>query len=478
MRSTFALSALLLASPALGDELIESVCHLDGFETPVRCVTLEVPLDYSAPQAKSITVAAAVAPALTARPAPDPLFVFAGGPGQAGTDIGPWLETAFRPARRARDVVLLDFRGTGRSGALRCDVPADFSGSGIELMRQAGAACAERVGEDARFYTHREVVEDIERVRLALGYEQINLWGGSFGTRIAQHYVRAYGAHVRSAVLDGATPVGQSIFASAPQSAENALERLFADCTNDAECARAFPSVRDDLAELLVRAESEAIAAEVADPRTGELTPAALDRDTIVSLLRGALYVRMTRAVVPFAVDAAARGDLAPLLALGAATGEWSTETMAVGFTLGILCSEDVTQSSTDDAVAVTTTTGFLRDSYYRGFAAACEAWPTTPLPPTMLAPLRATTPALAISGEADPVTPPTLGNAALAHFATQVHVIVPGGYHTNSANPCVADIIAAFLEDPARGGRDHDCLQRAAAPARFYIGAAEGSQP
>ena len=89
MRSTFALSALLLASPAApGAEPIESVCHLDGFATPVRCVTLEVPLDYAAPQGESIAIAAAVAPALTARPEPDPLCVFAGGPGQAGTDIG------------------------------------------------------------------------------------------------------------------------------------------------------------------------------------------------------------------------------------------------------------------------------------------------------------------------------------------------------------------------------------------------------
>ena len=262
------------------------------------------------------------------------------------------------------------------------------------------------------------------------------------------------------------------------RAAEDALERLFADCTNDAACARAFPSLRDDLAELLARAESEAIAAEVADPRTGEPTTAALDRDTIVNLLRGALYTRMTRAVVPFAVDAAARGDLAPLLALGVATGEWSTETMALGFTLGILCSEDVAQSSTDDNAASKTTTGFLRDSYYRGFAAACEAWPATPLPPAMFAPLRTDTPALAISGEADPVTPPLLGDATLTQFATHVHVIVPGGYHTNSANPCVADIIGAFLEDPARGGRDHDCLRRTAAPSRFYVAAAGNSQP
>ncbi len=119
MRSTLALSALLLASPAvLGDEPIESVCHLDGFETPVRCVTLEVPLDYSAPQAQTITIAAAVAPALTARPAPDPLFVFAGGPGQAGTGHWPLARDrvpAGAPRARRRAARLPRHRPLGRA---------------------------------------------------------------------------------------------------------------------------------------------------------------------------------------------------------------------------------------------------------------------------------------------------------------------------------------------------------------------------
>ena len=392
MRSTFALSALLLASPALGDELVDSVCHLDGFETPVRCVSLEVPLDYSAPQSKSITIAAAVAPALTARPAPDPLFVFAGGPGQAGTDIGPWLETAFRPARRARDVVLLDFRGTGRSGALRCDVPTDFMPAASSSCGKRALQCARARRRGCAFYTHREVVEDIERVRLALGYEK-SIFGAARSARASHNIMCAPMAPTCAAQCSTARRRSAVDLRVRAATAEAALERLFADCTDDAACARAFPSLRDDLAALLARAESEPIAADVADPRHRRAeTRRARSRHNREFAARRAVYPYDSRGRAVCGRRAAARGDLAPLLALGAATGEWSTETMALGFTLGILCSEDVAQSSTDDAVAATTTTGFLRDSYYRGFAAACEAWPTTPLPPTMLAPLRTTT--------------------------------------------------------------------------------------
>jgi pimeloyl-ACP methyl ester carboxylesterase len=480
MTRTFALFVVAIvtvvpAVPAAAAEPRSASCHLAGFETPVRCVEVDVPLDYADPDGGSIAIAAAVVPATTARPAPDPLFVFAGGPGQAGTDFGPWLATAFEPARRTRDIVLVDFRGTGRSGALACKLPDSLARDYTSAVRQAIRDCVRDHGPGLELYTHREVVEDIERLRVALGFGKINLWGGSFGTRIAQHYVRKYGAHLRSAVLDGATPVGQSIFVTAPRTAEDALARLLADCADHAACARNYPMLADELAELLVRAEAGAVAAELRRPDTGRAGHVALDRDDVVALVRGALYVELTRSLLPLAVTEAARGRLEPLIALGAATGEWSTSTMAFGFTLGIVCSEDLAQSARGDAAELSA--GFVRDSYYRGFELFCSEWPTTPLPAEMLTPIASDVPALVISGEADPVTPPSLGEATLTQFTTGVHAVVPGGFHTNSGNPCVAAIIAAFLADPSTGGRDHACLARTGPPPSFFIAAtAEGA--
>ena len=111
-----------------------------------------------------------------------------------------------------------------------------------------------------------------------------------------------------------------------------------------------------------------------------------------------------------------------------------------------------------------------MRDSYYRAYAAACEGWPTDSLPRDMLDPIKSGVPALAISGEVDPATPPSLGEETLAQFVTRVHVVVPDGYHTNSANPCVAGIMAAFIANPALGGRDHECLERAVPKPRFHV--------
>ena len=183
--------AAVAATPAEAAALRSSVCHISDFETPVRCVEVDVPLDYAEPAGPSITLTAAIVPATTGRPAQDPLFVFAGGPGQAATGYGAWLETAFGPARRARDVVLLDFRGTGRSGRarLRC---ARFPRVGLRCRRAARGA-----GVRARARAWRRV---LHAPRSRRGHRASahgarcrpdQSWGGSFGTRIAQHYVRS-----------------------------------------------------------------------------------------------------------------------------------------------------------------------------------------------------------------------------------------------------------------------------------------------
>jgi pimeloyl-ACP methyl ester carboxylesterase len=170
---------------------------------------------------------------------------------------------------------------------------------------------------------------------------------------------------------------------------------------------------------------------------------------------------------VPYAITQGSLGDLKPLIALGAATSEWSAETMALGSMLAIVCAEDLARALRGDQAK--NTFGFMGDSYVRVFAAGCSVWPYREVPTEMTQAFSSRVPALAISGEADPVTPPASGEATLKMFATRVHAIVPHGFHTNSSNRCVADIIGSFLADPERGGRDHACLKRAPRP-RFLV--------
>jgi pimeloyl-ACP methyl ester carboxylesterase len=133
-----------------------------------------------------------------------------------------------------------------------------------------------------------------------------------------------------------------------------------------------------------------------------------------------------------------------------------------------MLCAEDWALAR--DAGPARRTGGFMRDGYYEIFDEGCELWPHETLPASMQQPFTTDVPALAISGELDPVTPPELAEQALRQFATSVHLVVPRGFHTNSHDPCVARIIASFLDDPVSGGREHGCVE-ATPPLRFLTG-------
>ena len=453
---------LLCTSPAAhaADTLAARSCHVDGFETSVTCITLAVPRDYDMPDGPQLQLAAAIVPAVTGRPAADPLLVLAGGPGQSATSLGRILGPFFDAVRRERDVILFDVRGSGLSEAIECDPPkAGFSTdreavhpAGIAAMRELGS-CAARYGDAVRHHTSYEAVEDIERFRRARGYRQLSIWGGSYGTRIAQHYVRAYGEHVRAVVLDAVAPTGTSALATGAHAADIALERLLNRCADDPRCAQAFPRLPEQLDRLLASVAGAPMTVALADPISGVRGWAAFDYFTLSNAVRVALYSRTTTEVLPYAIDAADNGDFGPLVAMFGSPDE----SVSLGAQISMLCAEDVPLAGR--GTLAERSGELMRDGYYEVFAQACEVWPADRLPEDMFAIFSADVPALAISGELDPATPPTLAEQALSQFSTGVHVVVPNAFHANSYNPCVARIAADFLRDPRAGGRDHACV-------------------
>jgi TAP-like protein len=202
------------------------------------------------------------------------------------------------------------------------------------------------------------------------------------------------------------------------------------------------------------------------DPRDGRDRTYVFDGDSIRGVVFGGLYIEITRSVLPLAIARAAAGRFGPLAAISATTASWSSDAMAFGSTLSVLCAEDWRQTVAGQPSG---RTGFMGDLYFRTFDAACRAWPSRPVPAEMFAPFVSSAAALAISGTLDPVTPPALAAQTIAQFEISVHLVIPGAFHTNSTNPCAARVIAAFLEAPASGGRDHSCL-RDAGRSRFVI--------
>jgi pimeloyl-ACP methyl ester carboxylesterase len=464
-------SALVLLLPALAaaapsretaGHISFSSCHIKDFEEEVRCGTLRVFENRQAHAGRTIDLQVAVLPAQHPESAPDPLFILAGGPGQGARDNAPFVQTAFKEVRRTRDIVLVDVRGTGASNPLGCQLgdPLEFlSASVIDPT-----PCLQRLQGDPRFYTSEPVVDDLDDVRAALGYERINLWGGSYGTRAALVYARRHGDHVRSVVLDGAAPFEIRLPLYNAGNAQRALDRLLADCSAEPDCRAAFPHLREEIREVLARLEKAPVQVRLRHPQTNRPVDFTVSRSAFASGIRGMLYVPVHASLVPLMVHEAAQGDFTPFAALSLQTAEWSTETMSLGMTLSVLCAEDVPRITDDDAEREVRGT-FLGRSEIDTWRQMCAKWPRGPLPGEVdrVRPLQI--PALILSGDLDPVTPPRWGEAMKAHFPGALHVIVPGTGHNTSTTGCVPDLIAGFIDKGNAAGLDTKCVQKVRRP-------------
>ncbi|MDY0974877.1 alpha/beta hydrolase [Massilia sp. CFBP9012] len=420
-------------------------CHLPNLPERVECGTLEVPEDRANPAGRRITIHFARIKATAKPAAPDPLLVLAGGPGQAATDYGPLLASAFREARKRRDILLVDQRGTGRSSPLRCPMPEQAIARGDTASAQASLrACLAALEADPRHFHTEAALADFEDLRRALGYRQFSLWGGSYGTRTALMYARRYPGSVRGMVLDSVAPPNARILLSS-RHAQAALERLLADCAADEGCARAFPNLARELDAVL------------ALPSLGPHQAAAVPQ-----LLRGAMYSAQHASVLPFAIHAAANGRPQPLLALYDALAGWSLEGMTFGQTLSVLCAEEAPFT---DAAAMREDGAGSRfgEAYARGWRDWCAVWPAARFDPRLSAELtRAVTsdiPTLLLAGGLDPVTPPENAHLAARTLRHSRVLVAAGAGHTFSGAGCAPRLIAAFLEHAIPAAVDGACL-------------------
>ena len=191
-------------------------------------------------------------PALNRRSRSAPLFLLAGGPGQAASDLYVSYAGAFARVNRNHDIVLLDQRGTGLSEPLFCDYPEDWRETRDELpaLKRATLDCLARYGERVRYYTSSVAAQDLERVRAALGYGQIDLYGASYGTRMAELYLRRHAEAVHAVILDGVTDPEQAIGPDTPLDGERALDLILERCRAHARMRRGYPALRDDFGAL------------------------------------------------------------------------------------------------------------------------------------------------------------------------------------------------------------------------------------
>jgi pimeloyl-ACP methyl ester carboxylesterase len=447
-----------------------SECRLPKLASPAQCGTLQVPEDRTKPSGRRISIAIAVLPANTLSPKPDPLFMLAGGPGQSADALVP-LAGALGGVRRERDIVLVDPRGAGKSAPLECAAlaPRDpFDDlTDTDVAGAAGRCLAElkTVGHaDVAQYTTLALVADLDAVRDALGYEHINLWGGSYGTRVAQEYMRRYPQRVRSAILDGVAPPDLRISLDVWPAREKALAQVFAACAEDAACKRAYPDLNATLARI---GERLAAAPEinVPDPRSGAPRNVKLSLDMVVGALQALVYVPEFASLIPPLLALAEAGDFAPLAAASLVVTEGVGRSMNMALHYAVTCAEDAPRIGAAEARQALAT--LRAPALAERNLAACDGWPRPALPPDFHAPLTSDTPVLILSGGLDPVTPPANGSRVAATLPNSRHVVATGYGHIVSPHACAPRLIEKFIDEAGFGTLPQSCLDYLAASAR-----------
>jgi pimeloyl-ACP methyl ester carboxylesterase len=465
-----------LARPAQCAIQLED-CRLESAVVPgavsARCGWYEVAENRDSASSKRIRIRVVIVPALRRQPLPDPIFILSGGPGQAASDFYLSAGHAFEELRRDRDLVIVDQRGTGRSHRLDCKLPDDLETARFdeEAIKTYTRDCLAKLDGDPRFYSTSVAVRDLDEIRAALGYQKIDLYGISYGTRVAQHYLRRYPGNVRAIVLDGVVPVDVALGPEVAPAAQTALDAILDRCLSQPDCQKTFPAVKDELNQLQARLSRGPVVISVPDPRTAEAKRVDFSYVHLATALRLHSYSDDTASLLPFLIHEAARDRPQSMAAQALLVARDLEEQLANGMHNAVVCTEDVPfikpEALNDPAID----RSYLRRYFIETLKAICSEWPRGVIDNDLHAPLSSDAPALLLSGSNDPVTPNEYGERAARSYKNSKHIVVEGHGHGQLTNPCIAQVITKFVDRASNAQLDTACVTKQIA-APFMLSA------
>ena len=443
-------------------------CQVQGIPGTQKCGTLEVYENRATKTGRKISLNIVVYPATGPKREPDPVFYFAGGPGSAATDDARGFAPEFAKIREQRDLVFVDQRGTGKSHPLDCNLfnPADpqsYLGYffPLEDVRKCRAELEPKA--DLKLYTTPIAMDDIDEVRAALGYEKINLFGGSYGTRAALTYLKRYPKRVRTATLQGVAPMDQFLPGDFPVANERALEGILAECAADEACNKAFPNLKDETKAVLARLIKGPVEVEVEKPNSKERVKVKLNRDLAAEAIRYMLYSPTPASRVPLVMHLAAEGNFQPVAQQALFYRSVLVGTGSNGMYLSITCAEDVPFIKPGEGERLAANT-FLGDYRLRQQREACALWPRAEIEPDYVKPVKVDVPVLILTGEWDPVTPPSNGDRVAKHLPNSLHIVVPHGAHGLGGlqgTDCILNLMTEFVARGTTKGLDTSCVKK-----------------
>ncbi|MBI2840177.1 MAG: alpha/beta hydrolase [Acidobacteria bacterium] len=439
-------------------------------ESPVSglqalCKSIPVPENWSSPDGRTISLNVMILRGKRELRQPDPFFVLVGGPGQAASEGAGWIAAAFATILDRRDIVLIDVRGTGKSQPIQC---AAYAGSGLQRFlgpaytKESAEECSRRLMEtaDLKHYNSLAAVRDMEHVRLTLGYPAINLYGTSYGTRLAMAYMKEYPQHVRTAALESVFPTPVSPLVNAPLDAERTLRILIQDCERDPRCAAAFKNLRVTFQNVLnnLRIKQATVHLTLRDGKSAAINISA---DAFATGVRNLLYTAGTARYIPLIIERAAHGDFDAFARFTIRRGQGYEQGLSHAVFLCTACSELYGRVQ-EKSVLTDARSSFLGDSSTRMLLDVCRVWPHAELPASFFEPLRCDVPVLLLSGWLDPAAPPRWAEEASLHMRNSLHLVIRDGHHNFSdlsPRGCTDSIIAALVEKGRLDGLDTTCV-------------------
>jgi pimeloyl-ACP methyl ester carboxylesterase len=434
-----------------------------------QCGTLAVAENPALPRGRQVALHIAWIPAGDEGPTePDPVFMLAGGPGQAATESYPQVAAAFRAVQKKRDVILVDQRGTGQSNPLLCEEPRKGAADEAAVSGTQGvdnAAEARRFAQhcrttlskkaDLRFYTTTDAIRDLDAVRQAIGAAKINLVGISYGTRVAQQYAMRYPHSTRTIVLDSVAPNTLILGNDFARNLEQALDLQFGQCGKTPACAKALGNPRSRLDALMTQLRAAPPLVRYRDASTNQVHEERLLPGHVAGLMRMYAYAPLAAALLPLQLREASEGRYDGLLALAKMLDSTLSGQMMFGMQLSVICSEDAQglKANPDDVATL------LGNQFADYLGAQCGVWPKGAMPADFHAPLRTPVPALLMSGEFDPVTPPRYGAEVVKTLPNGRHLVLRGQGHNVIATGCMPKLFAQFIDSADAKSLDAKCL-------------------
>ncbi|MFK8017815.1 MAG: alpha/beta hydrolase [Gammaproteobacteria bacterium] len=434
-----------------------------------ECGTLTVPLDYDQPDGPTVTLSVARVKALKRKAQDVAITVIAGGPGQSSLDFYAGYNPAFQRMREEYDIILVDQRGTGDSHPLTCKMPEQTIGGlwTAEQTTQVTRECLDEIDIDTRFFTTSVAVRDLDTLRAAMGYRQLSLYGISYGTRVAQHYLRRYPGSTHSVILDGVVPVDEALGPDISLLAQQALQSAFARCDVEPGCAEAFPDLAARFSTMMQSLREQPVEVTLNHPVTARLETITVGHLDLAGAIRLLSYAPQTVALLPLMIHEATNGNYVPLAAQALTVTRDLLDSMAYGMHNAVVCAEDAPFFTADAAQGLDQT--YLGGDMVDSLNAVCDVWPTGVMDEDFKQVFASEVPVLILSGEADPITPPAYGERAARYLGNALHLVGRGQGHGQAAIGCMPKLMGDFVRERRFDTLDKACFDKQG-PSPFFI--------